>query len=422
MDSMGYQNGRNRYGTADDLNSEDDWVRRVIIKLNSAAAPPTPPQGMDMVASVDDLWSNLRSRFGITTIQPYTSLAGEELQQAVPAARANDENYDPVDFASYFAISVPNDVAAEDIVAEATQWQEVESAEIEPHFTDAFPEGANPRLNEQGYVEAAPAGVDARAAWATPGGTGHGVKFIDVEQGWLLDAQNRMSHEDLSGSGARLLYGSNFTSSRPHGTGAFGIVCMQDNGVGGVGIAPECTSNAVGCRDNSGTYDLLGAIVAATNRLDRGDVMLVEQQALDGDNPGPVEVSKPIYDAIRTALPRASSWWKQAATRAPIWTLGVTPYSAAFSTAPIRPSEIRARSSSAPAPPPRLTGVSASHPQARASTVAPGERTSSPPRPMRQVPPISTPARSTALPPPRRWSRASLFRCRPWCVSARCCP
>src|SRR5262249_45309323 len=158
-------------------------------------------------------------------------------------ARAGDPSYQPPNFLNYFAVSVPSDVAPEDIVALARDWDGVELAEVEPHFTDAagFPSGANPRLPNEKFLDAAPGGVDARAAWAVPGGTGSGVKFVDVEQGWLLD------HEDLDAAKIPLSHGQNWTSSRPHGTSAMGIVMMQDNDLGGVGIAPECSASAYGC-------------------------------------------------------------------------------------------------------------------------------------------------------------------------------
>jgi N-acetylmuramoyl-L-alanine amidase len=283
---------------------EDDWVRRVIVKFRDDVTPPEPPsEAHDYVASAaaleaGNLWDELRDRFHVSTIARYTSLSAEEVQTATDAARAGDSSYQPPNFLNYFAVTVPSDVTPDDIVAHVRGWDGVELAEVEPHFTDGagFPTGSNPRLGSEGFLDAAPAGVDARAAWAVPGGTGSGVKFIDVEQGWLLD------HEDLAAAAIPLMHGQNWTSSRPHGTSAMGIVMMQDNDLGGVGIGPACSASACGCRTSTGTYDLLGAILAATNALDRGDVMLVEQQAIDGTNPGPVEASDPIFNAIRTAV------------------------------------------------------------------------------------------------------------------------
>jgi len=289
--------------TVDDggTNYEDDWVRRVIVKFRDDVVPPEPPADVqDYVAALEDsssLWTDLRLSFGVSAIERYTSLPAEEIAAATEAARANDASFEPPNFSNYFAVTVPSGISPEEVVARALGAEGVELAEIEPHFTDgSFPDGTNPRLANEGFLKPAPVGIDAPCAWAMPGGTGRGVQFIDVEQGWLF------GHEDLAGANVGLVRGQNWTSSRPHGTSAMGIVVMQDNDLGGVGIAPACAARASGCRTSTGAYDLLGAILAASNALDRGDVMLVEQQALDGDNPGPVEVSDPIFAAIRTAV------------------------------------------------------------------------------------------------------------------------
>lgn len=49
----------------------------------------------------------------------------------------------------------------------------------------------NPRSANQGFLNAAPNGIDAHYAWQRAGGDGSGVSVVDMEQGWNLD------HEDL---------------------------------------------------------------------------------------------------------------------------------------------------------------------------------------------------------------------------------
>jgi len=51
--------------------------------------------------------------------------------------------------------------------------------------------GTDPLSVYEGFLNAAPTGIDARYAWGFPGGDGTGVNVIDVEQGWDLN------HEDL---------------------------------------------------------------------------------------------------------------------------------------------------------------------------------------------------------------------------------
>jgi hypothetical protein len=58
----------------------------------------------------------------------------------------------------------------------------LEAPAITPDFT-----------SRQGYLLAAPGGVDANFAWTVSGGRGDGIRVIDIEGAWLF------SHEDLLG-------------------------------------------------------------------------------------------------------------------------------------------------------------------------------------------------------------------------------
>jgi len=46
--------------------------------------------------------------------------------------------------------------------------------------------------SQQGYLDPAPGGIDARTAWTVAGGTGANVEVIDIEYSW------NVNHEDLS--------------------------------------------------------------------------------------------------------------------------------------------------------------------------------------------------------------------------------
>ncbi len=63
----------------------------------------------------------------------------------------------------------------------------------EAQYTDAAVIPANDTFNgQQGYLDAAPDGIDARWAWTQPNGCGAGIAVIDVERGWTL------AHEDFN--------------------------------------------------------------------------------------------------------------------------------------------------------------------------------------------------------------------------------
>lgn len=87
--------------------------------------------------------------------------------------------------------------------------------------------------SQQGYLNAAPQGIDALYAWTFPGGRGSNVKFVDMEYAW------QTTHEDFP---TPLFYytppnPSNLELGRGHGTAAVGIVAAKNNGFGITGIA-----------------------------------------------------------------------------------------------------------------------------------------------------------------------------------------
>ena len=80
------------------------------------------------------------------------------------------------------------------MVQEILNTADVEAAYVEPG-PQPPPVAAfdDPLSINQGYLDAAPAGIDARWAWSLVDGSG--VGFADLEQGWTL------AHEDLSAAG-----------------------------------------------------------------------------------------------------------------------------------------------------------------------------------------------------------------------------
>jgi hypothetical protein len=128
---------------------------------------------------------------------------------------------------------------------------------------------------QQGYLDAAPAGVGARSsAWLLAGGKGANVQFIDIEGGWTLD------HVDLRGVGNGLIGGQAFVDPAwtNHGTAVLGEVRGIDNGFGVTGIAPEATFGVISHQGLGSA----GAIDLAASSLALGDIMLLEMH-----RPGP---------------------------------------------------------------------------------------------------------------------------------------
>lgn len=152
--------------------------------------------------------------------------------------------------------------------------------------------------DEQDYLEPAPHGVDALYGWTQTGGTGVGVKIIDLENG--LDHL----HEDLPS----LFYRSNDANNSDHGTAVVSVMGAKRDSRGITGIAYRSQFGFRGWGSSTA-----GSISAAASRLNAGDIMILEGQinrniqsddtctSDDQSECVPMEWLQANYDAIRTA-------------------------------------------------------------------------------------------------------------------------
>jgi len=149
----------------------------------------------------------------------------------------------------------------------------------------------------QGYLGAAPHGIDAPAAWRR-GVRGQGVWFADIEGGW------NAKHEDLPGDRMKHVAGTPMDNPywRAHGTAVLGEVVGVDNGKGVVGIAPDVERVFTASINGISVAD---AIDSAAESMRPGDVLLIELQGA-GPRGGyvPVEYWDDIFDAIQAATRR----------------------------------------------------------------------------------------------------------------------
>jgi len=141
----------------------------------------------------------------------------------------------------------------------------------------------------QGYLDAAPGGIDARYAWTVPGGSGAGVRVIDCEWGW------RFSHEDLLQNQGGVVAGTSSTDTN-HGTAVLGEISGDRNGLGIIGIAPDAVISASSFNDQPTAQ----AIRAAADRLGPGDIILLEIH-----RPGPRTPNPPQGQLGFIAI----EWW-----------------------------------------------------------------------------------------------------------------
>lgn len=143
----------------------------------------------------------------------------------------------------------------------------VEAAYIKPPAEEPDVNWETPDLSaNQGYLDSAPGGVDARFAWKFGGGRGDGISVTDVEQGF------NFNHEDLRDKGISLLGGKNVYTSRNHGTAVLGVMGAEDNGFGMTGISPNAKIKTIS-HNGLGTSQ---AIIDAADACNAGDVILLE--------------------------------------------------------------------------------------------------------------------------------------------------
>lgn len=243
------------------------------------------------------LWETLRKRHPGLKIQPhFQALPPERLRALIQRAAEADPDYQPGAFFSYFTIRHADPARLLKVAEALKDRQEVEYSYLYvPAPAPVVNAADDPRAVNQGYLDAAPGGIDARYAWGFAGGDGAGMRLVDVERGWTFN------HEDLAAHGATLIHGSILDSDRNHGTSVLGEICAVDNTLGCVGITPNLAS--VSGASNSGSTHA-NAILAGIAVLHFGDVILLEAQNWVPEISmmlGPIELADDTYEAIRLA-------------------------------------------------------------------------------------------------------------------------
>lgn len=164
---------------------------------------------------------------------------------------------------------------------------EMEINTMSPNVEDAPP--ATPDFTaRQGYLDAAPGGIDARYAWTQPGGGGAGVRVIDCEWGW------RFTHEDLLQNQGGIVAGTGSTDTN-HGTAVLGEISGDRNGAGITGIAPDAVISSSAFSVPSAT-----AIRSAADRIGAGDIILLEIHRPGPNAPNPLQGQRGFI---------AIEWW-----------------------------------------------------------------------------------------------------------------
>ncbi|MED2764957.1 putative mucin/carbohydrate-binding domain-containing protein [Bacillus thuringiensis] len=286
----------------------DSQEERLVVKFKNQIDLPYE-DGIEKRIKNGDYDNNLKKLFSenteLTLNRLFSSVNPIEIEKlSVQSKSVANESAN--NLLNYYIVQAPNNIEIELLLKKFEASPLVEEAYIQEKQILTPPEIQlpdlsvnpydDPRFQNQGYLEAAPKGINASHAWSIKGGDGKGTTFVDMEYGWLLN------HEDLVNKNIKLMSGQNISQHRAHGTSVLGIVSSEDNQIGNIGIAPSANVKVISQIRDNGIYNTADAILSAVHNLQAGDILLLEAQASYdgyGDKYLPVEVHPDIFDAIR---------------------------------------------------------------------------------------------------------------------------
>lgn len=175
--------------------------RELIVIAKSEVGLRATREGVTSIEGVDvtSLGDMLASE-GVSIV-PLFGVAEERLKHKT-ASLASKAGIEMPDLSIYYRVDAP-DVRLDELAGRLRELEIVETAYVKPPaelpqmLNDMVPAAEEPPIetpdfvNRQGYIEAAPGGIDASYSWTQPGGGGGGVSIIDIEGAW------RFTHEDL---------------------------------------------------------------------------------------------------------------------------------------------------------------------------------------------------------------------------------
>lgn len=283
-------------------------TKQLIVKFKNEANLPSK-DGIEKYILEEKYDAKLTEIFtefpNITLNRLFRSLNPTEIKNLGEEVQETDHSSS--NLLNYYSVQAPVDVNVQTLLIKFEKSPLVETAYLQEK--QAPPEVQlpalsvnpydEPRLERQGYLEAAPLGINAPYAWSIKGGDGKGTTFVDMEYGWLVN------HEDLVNQNIELISGQNKSEHHDHGTSVLGIVSAEDNNKGNIGIAPRAKVKVVSQIRDNGSYNTADAILSAVSNLQASDILLLEAQATYdgyGEKYLPVEVKPDIFDAIRLGV------------------------------------------------------------------------------------------------------------------------
>lgn len=285
--------GNNKY--------QNDQTLRNYLVIKFHANFKQHPGILSTFESYDLLCERILKLFsGLSIKRLFSSLGAERITELLIKACKSDPSYQPIDLFSYHSIRCSEEIDLHCLQNALLKLEYVELAYIQGRTGSPSIETQTALATylQYGYLNAAPAGINAKYAWKIKGGKGESnVKFIDIEQGWELESKYP-SIQTLP------LTGINEKTFGYHGSSVLSVIMMQENDEGYSGITPEAKGYVISQWRPDGMHNDADAILAAVSYLNYGDILLLEAQSYYSGNENslwPVEIQDAGFAVIRLA-------------------------------------------------------------------------------------------------------------------------
>jgi Subtilase family len=256
-------------------------------------------------------WKELVTKFpGISIRRIYVSLPPGQVQELETRALENNPEFERPYLLRYFRIECPSDTDRQALAEAVSEWEITELAYV-PLSLDSPPDLPRKPAALQGFqahLNPAPESIGAAEAWLTLNADGRGMKFIDLERGWVLNHVNFINPATAASVFSVADPGTSqfsiVNTEKAHGASVLGTIAAPDFGGDTIGIAFRASGQVVSInRLPGGIENIHDAITVAARLLSPGDVLLIEAQTEDSMlRWWPVEANLLEYKEICTVV------------------------------------------------------------------------------------------------------------------------